>query len=498
MIIGGGFGGIGAAIELQAHGFTEITLLERGEALGGTWLYNSYPGCACDVPSHLYSYSFAQRRDWSRLCSSQQEILDYLQGVAHDYGVDRISETGVEVADVAYDDATHDWTVRAEDGRSWEADAVVIATGQLHRPAVPRIDGIESFEGPAFHSAEWDHELDLTGKRVAVIGTGASSVQFVPEIAKTVGHLDVFQRSGNWFMPRRNRSYPAPIRFAIQRIPGVQAFRRRFIFNYGESLTAMIRHPRTLGRLGRLRSTLFMRWQLRDPEVRRKAWPDYTFGCKRVLFSSYWLPALQRPNVELHTDAITGIEPQGVRTSDGVLHECDVIIWGTGFKTTDFMLPMQVRGSGGRTLTEAWGDGPHAHFGMTVPAFPSMFLMYGPNTNTSGGSIVVYLEAQAAYIRQSLQLVRDAGADAIEVSAEAEAEADAAVQARFQGTAWTECDSWYRNESGRVVTNWPGYMREYVAATETVDPALHELIGAGSSNGDVSRSATDLPLESRA
>ncbi len=364
----------------------------------------------------------------------------------------------------------------------------MIATGQLHRPALPRIDGIESFEGHAFHSAEWDHDLDLAGKRVAVIGTGASAVQFVPEIAKTVGHLDVFQRSGNWFMPRRNRFYPGPVALAIRRIPGVQAFRRRFMFNYGESLTAMIRHPRTLGRLGKLRSTLFMRWQLRDPELRRKAWPDYTFGCKRILFSSWWLPTLQRPNVELHTDAITGIEPKGVRTSDGVLHEADVIIWGTGFKTTDFMLPMEVHGSGGRSLTEAWADGPHAHLGVTVPGFPSMFLMYGPNTNTSGGSIIVYLEAQAAYIRKALQLVRDAGAEAIEVSAEAEAEADAAVQARFQGTAWTECDSWYRNESGRVVTNWPGYMREYVAATEVVDPALHELIGAGSR-----RTATSQP-----
>ncbi len=484
MIIGGGFGGIGAAIELQSHGFTDLTLLERGEALGGTWLYNSYPGSACDVPSHLYSYSFAQRRDWKRLCSEQSEILDYLQGVAHDHGVDRIAETGVEIADVAYDDATRDWTVKAADGRSWEADAVVIATGQLHRPALPRIDGIESFKGHAFHSAEWDHDYELSGKRVAVIGTGASAVQFVPEIAKTVGHLDIFQRSGNWFMPRRNRFYPGPVALAIRRIPGVQAFRRRFMFNYGESLTAMIRHPRTLGMLGKLRSTLFMRWQLRDPELRRKAWPDYTFGCKRILFSSWWLPTLQRPNVELHTDAIAGIEPKGVRTSDGVLHEVDAIIWGTGFKTTDFMLPMEVHGSGGRALSEAWADGPHAHLGVTVPGFPSMFLMYGPNTNTSGGSIIVYLEAQAAYIRKALQLVRDAGAEAIEVSAEAEARADAEVQARFQGTAWTECDSWYRNESGRVVTNWPGYMREYVTATEVVDPELHELIGTGSPNGD--------------
>jgi len=354
---------------------------------------------------------------------------------------------------------------------------VIIATGQLHRPALPRLDGIESFTGHSFHSAEWDHDYDLTGKRVAVVGTGASAVQFVPEIAKQVGKLEVFQRSGNWFLPRRNRAYPKLMRWAIARIPGLQAFRRRFMFDYGESLTAMIRHPRTLGWLGRVKSDLFMRMQLRDPDVRRKVWPDYTFGCKRVLFSSLWLPALQRPNVEVHTDAITGVEAGGVRTADGSLHEVDCIIWGTGFKTTDFMLPMQVRGRGGTTLTEAWSEGPHAHLGITVPGFPSLFLMYGPNTNTSGGSIIFYLEQQAAYIRRALQRVRDEDAAAIEVRADVEAEADRELQARFAGTAWTQCDSWYRNESGRIVTNWPGYMREYGAATAELDPAAYELIG---------------------
>ena len=480
MIIGAGFGGIGACIELQAHGFDDITLLDRAPELGGTWFYNSYPGAACDVPSHLYSYSFAQRRDWLRLCPTQAEILEYLNEVAREHGVDRRLTSDVEVTACRWDEDRRVWTTTSADGRSWESEAVIVATGQLHREAYPRIEGLDTFGGHNFHSAWWDHDYDLSGKRVAVVGTGASAVQFVPEIAKEVGELVVFQRTGNWFMPRRNRSYPKVVAAAIRQIPGVQSLRRRFVFNYGESLTAMIRNPRTLGLLGRLRSALFMRWQLRDPEVRRKAWPDYTFGCKRVLFSSFFLPALQRPNVELVTDAITEIVPAGIRTADGRLHEVDCIIWGTGFRTNDFMFPMEIAGAGGRTLAEEWEGGAHAHLGIAVAGFPSLFLMYGPNTNTSGGSIVFYLEAQAAYIRQALQRLRETGASGISVRPEVEARSDAEVQARFRGTAWMECDSWYRNESGRIVANWPGYMREYAELTAELDPAEYELTTRGS------------------
>jgi cation diffusion facilitator CzcD-associated flavoprotein CzcO len=478
VIIGAGFGGIGACIELQAHGFDDITLLDRAPELGGTWFYNSYPGAACDVPSHLYSYSFAQRRDWLRLCPEQGEILEYLGEVAREYGVDRRLTCGVEVTACRWNEDRRVWTTTSADGRQWESEAVIVATGQLHREAFPRIEGLDTFAGHSFHSAWWDHDYDLSGRRVAVVGTGASAVQFVPEIAKQVDELVVFQRTGNWFMPRRNRSYPKVVAAAIRYIPGVQWLRRRFVFNYGESLTAMIRNPRTFGRLGRLRSTLFMRWQLRDPEVRRKAWPDYTFGCKRVLFSSFFLPALQRPNVELVTDAITEVVPTGIRTADGRLREVDCIIWGTGFRTNDFMFPMEITGSGGRTLAGEWADGAHAHLGVAVPGFPSLFLMYGPNTNTSGGSIIFYLEAQAAYIRQALQRVRDAGAAAISVRPEVEARSDRETQARFAGTAWMECDSWYRNEGGRIVANWPGYMREYAQATARLDPAEYELTSA--------------------
>jgi cation diffusion facilitator CzcD-associated flavoprotein CzcO len=478
IVIGAGFGGVAAAIELGRRGFQDIRILDASPELGGTWFHNSYPGAACDVPSHLYSFSYAQRRDWSRLCSPQEEILRYLHGVARRFGVDRLIEPSTEVVSCTWDDDEHRWTVVAKDGRTFGADAIVLATGQLHQPSYPRIRGAEAFTGHSFHSARWDHQYDLRGKRVAVIGTGASAVQFVPEIAGHADELLVFQRTGNWFMPRRNRPYPPLVRQAISRVPGIQAFRRRFMFNYGEALTAMIRHPATVGRIGHARSALFMRWQLKDPDLRRKVWPDYTFGCKRVLFSSAFLPALQRPDVELITDAVAGLAAEGVVTADGVLHEVDCVIYGTGFKTNDFMFPMEITGAHGRSLRDQWAQGAHAHLGVTVPGFPSMFVMYGPNTNTSGGSILVYLEAQASYIAQALELVRDGGAAAIGVRPEVEAAGDRAVQSRFAGTAWTRCDSWYRDSDagGRVVANWPGYMREYLAATERLEPSDYELI----------------------
>ena len=461
VIVGAGIGGIATAIELGKHGFADIAILERASDFGGTWFYNTYPGAACDVPSHLYSFSFAQRRDWSRLCSPQEEILRYLHDVAREHGVDRMITLDTDVSSCTWDDELRRWTVASADGRTWDADAVVIATGQLHQPAIPRIKGQDDFAGTGFHSAGWDHDYDLRGNRVAVIGTGASSVQFVPEIAARAERVVVFQRTGNWFLPRKNRAYPRLLRAVFEHVPGVQRFRRGFTFNYGESLTLMIRHPRTLGQLGRARSAAFMRWQLRDPELRRKVWPDYPFGCKRVLFSSYFLRALQRPNVELVTEAISGMTRGGVVTADGREHEVDCVIYATGFRTTQFMFPLEIIGTGGRRLRDAWADGAHAYFGISVPGFPSLFVLYGPNTNTSGGSIIVYEEAQAAYVRQSLQRTRDRGAAAIDVRTDVEATADRKLQARFAGTAWTSCNSWYRDPSGRIVANWPGYMREY-------------------------------------
>jgi len=471
VIVGAGFGGIAAAIELRRHGITDVTILEKAPELGGTWFYNTYPGAACDVPSHLYSLSYAQRRDWERLCPTQSDILTYLRVVARDYDVDRLVVPNTTVTACVYDDARARWTVSTAGGAVYEADAIVIATGQLHQPAVPRLRGAERFGGRIFHSAGWDHGDDLTGRRVAVVGTGASAVQFVPEIAAQVRTLHVFQRTGNWFLPRRNRRYPPAWRWAIEHVPGLQALRRRYVFAYTEMLTRAIRHPRLVGPIVATWSRLFMRAQLRDPEIRRQAWPDYTFGCKRVLFSSAFLPALQRENVELVTEPIAGLTETGIVTADGRERGIDCLIYATGFRTNDFMFPMEVRGAGGVELRDVWAGGAHAHLGLMVPGFPSMFLLYGPNTNTSGGSILVYLEAQVAWLRQALQAVAARGAAAIDVRPEVEAAGDRALQARFRGTAWTDCDSWYRNESGRIVANWPGYMKDYLAATATIDPA---------------------------
>jgi cation diffusion facilitator CzcD-associated flavoprotein CzcO len=488
VIVGAGFGGIAAAIELRHHGFHDVKLLERGPGLGGTWLYNNYPGSACDVPSHLYSFSYAQRRDWSRLCSPQAEILDYLHRIARDHGVDRLVVPDTEVTACRWDDESRRWSVETASGTTYAADAVLVATGQLHEPAMPAFPGTERFTGRRFHSARWDHGYDLRDRRVAVIGTGASAVQFVPEIVREASRLVVFQRTGNWFLPRKNRPYPRSWRAAVRHVPGLQALRRRFVFEYAESLTTMIRHPRTVGLLGRARSSLFMRWQLRDhPELRRTVWPDYTFGCKRVLFSSRYLPALARPNVDLVTAPIERLTERGIVTADGREHEVDCIIYGTGFKTTSFMFPMEITGTGGRSLRDVWAGGAHAHLGMTVPGFPSLFIMYGPNTNTSGGSIVFYLEAQAAYIRQALQAVRARGAAALDVRPEVEAASDRAVQARFAGTAWLACNSWYRDADGRIVTNWPGSMREYLEQAQRLDVTqFHFLptVAAASEGGD--------------
>ena len=350
VIVGAGFGGIAAAIELRRHGFDDVTILEGAPDLGGTWFYNSYPGAACDVPSHLYSFSYEQRTSWSRLCSPQQEILDYLRAVAHDHGVAGLIRFSERVGDCTFDPGRRRWALETESGERHDADVLILATGQLNRPSIPELPGRERFAGHTFHSARWDHDYDLRGKRVAVVGNGASAVQFVPEVARHAGHLTVFQRTGNWLLPRRNRVYPPLARAAIRRLPGLQRLRRSFLFNYCEGLTLAIRHPRTVGRLMGMRSAAFMRRQLPDPELRRRAWPDYTFGCKRVLFSSHYLPTLARPNVELVTESIEELTESGLRTADGRRHDVDCIIWGTGFKATEFIAPARVTGAEGRTL----------------------------------------------------------------------------------------------------------------------------------------------------
>ena len=469
-IVGAGFSGIAMAIALRREGIEDFTILERAESLGGVWHHNTYPGAACDVPSYLYSYSYEQRRDWTQPCSSQAEILGYLQETARKHGViDRV-RTGTEVELAEFDDETARWRMRTSTGERFEADALVLACGQLSRPRRPSIPGADDFRGHSFHSAEWDHEYDLAGRRVAVVGTGASAVQFVPPVAERAAHVDVYQRSAPYVLPRNNGEYPALVRRLIGALPGLQAARRYGMWAFMETFVAGLTRIRPLGWLLRTWCTTFMRTQLRDPEVRRKAWPDYPFGCKRILFSSDYLPALQRSDVELVTDEISRITSAGVLTADGRERAVDCIVYGTGFRSNDFVVPMRVTGVEGRELQQAWSQGAEAHLGIAVTGFPNMFVLYGPNTNLGVGSIIVMIEAQVRYAIDALRTARRAGA-ALDVRPEVQRASSERVQRRLRDSVWASCRNWYRQEgTGRVVNNWPGFMLEYVRATRAIRP----------------------------
>jgi cation diffusion facilitator CzcD-associated flavoprotein CzcO len=470
-IVGAGFSGIAMAIALGREGIDELTLYERADEVGGVWFHNTYPGAACDVPSYMYSYSFEQRRDWSQPCSPQQEILDYLRSTARKYGIAQHVRTRTEIADASFDERTLRWTLTSVEGERFEADVLVLACGQLSRPAWPRIEGAADFAGHAFHSAEWDHAHSLSGRRVAVIGTGASAIQFIPEVAKQAAELHVYQRTSPYMMPRRNRPYARWMRAAIRHLPGVQAARRYGMWLFMESWIASLTRLAPLKWAFRAFSTSYLRVHVRDRELRRKLTPDYPFGCKRILFSSYWYPALQRDNVELVTDRIARITERGVVTADGREREVDTIVYGTGFRANDFVAPMNVVGRDGRSLNEEWRDGAEAHLGITVAGFPNMFLLYGPNTNLGVGSIIVMIEAQVRHVVDALRLRGHRRRAAIEVRPDVQRASGEQVQRRLRDSVWTACESWYRvGGTGRVTNNWPGQMAEYVRATRRARP----------------------------
>ena len=470
IVIGAGFGGLGAARELTRDGLADVTVLEKADDVGGVWRDNTYPGAACDVPSHLYSYSFARKTDWGRRYAEQSDILDYIRDTADRFGLRELVRTGVEVTSAAWDDDSAVWRVTTSSGEVLEADVLVPAVGQLSRPAVPPIPGIETFAGPSFHSAGWRHDVDLTGKRVAVLGTGASAIQFVPRIRRNASHVTVFQRSAPYVLPKPDRGYTDAHHTAFARVPGFAAAMRGVVWQITEFLgLALTRVPR-LARPIRAAAILNLERHVKDPELRAKLTPDYPIGCKRVLFSSEWYPALAEDDVEVETDAISEVTPTGVRTADGRLHEVDVIIYGTGFKATEFLAPIQISGRHGRDLRAEWSEGARAHLGMAVPGFPNMFMIYGPNTNLGSSSTILMMEQQAGYIRQLVaELARREPLRALEIRRAVEEAYDAEVQTRLDDGVWTACQSWYRAGSGRVTTNWPGLVREYQRRTHTVD-----------------------------
>ncbi|QIS15533.1 flavin-containing monooxygenase [Nocardia arthritidis] len=479
LIVGAGFGGLAMAAELARHGLRNFVVLEKSAAAGGVWCDNTYPGAGCDIPSPYYSYSFAPNTEWPRRFSLQPDIQRYIDGVIDAYDLRPHLRFGIEVTAAAFDAETATWHIETDSGESFEADVFVPATGVLSRPVLPGIQGRESFEGKAFHSARWDHDYDLTGKRVAVIGTGASAVQFIPRIQPQVARLTVFQRSAPHIIPKPDTEYGRLHQRAFRVLPLLLSVERAGFWGVGELMTAAILGNRPIAAALQWLSEYHLRRQVPDPALRATLTPDHPIGCKRILFANNYYPALAQPNVEVTTERISEITPRGVRTVDGVHHEVDAIIYGTGFAAQEPLAPMRIRGLDALDLHERWSGGARAYHGIAVPGFPNMFLVYGPNTSLGAGSIVFMHERQARYIRQLIEHLAAHRDSALEVRADVERRYDDEIQRRLQHTAWTGCASWYRNANGRVTANWPGTVTEYHRRTRKVDFADFHHVPAG-------------------
>ncbi|WP_227998424.1 flavin-containing monooxygenase [Nocardia australiensis] len=476
IIIGAGFAGLGMALELRRSGIENFTILERAADLGGVWRENTYPGAACDVPSPLYSWSFEPKSDWPRRFSEQRDIHAYMRGVAEKHDLQRYIRFGTEVTDAEFDEPTGQWIVSTADGELLTARILIPAVGQLSRPAMPNLPGIDTFTGAAFHSAEWDHSVDLTGKRVACIGTGASAIQYIPRIQPKVEHLTLFQRSAAWVLPKFDVEYSPAYKALFKYLPPTRLAERFAIwFTFEVLALALTDLPAMKGPVVALADRHRAK-QIPDTELRAKLTPDYAAGCKRGLFSNEYFPALAQPNVAVETTAIEAITPTGIRTGDAVEHPVDVIIYGTGFKGTEFLAPMNIYGSGGRKLADVWGEeGARAYLGLSVPHFPNMFMMYGPNTNVGSGSIIYMLESQARYIRQVVEYLTDRPGRYLAAEQAIEQGWDAWLQRRLKDTPWNFCSSWYRNAAGRITNNWPGATVLYRWKTKTfTDADYHE------------------------
>ncbi|WP_374452971.1 flavin-containing monooxygenase [Phenylobacterium sp.] len=468
-ILGAGFAGLCMGLRLKAQGESSFVILEKADRVGGTWRENIYPGAGCDIPSHLYSYSFAPNPDWPEVYSAQPDILAYIEGVVDRHELASHIRLGAEVVGAAWDEAAGLWSISLADGSRLTAEAFVTAWGQLNRPKLPEIEGRDSFAGPAFHSARWDASTDLAGKRVAVIGNGASAIQFVPEIAKVAGRLTLFQRSPNWIVPRMNRPYTDEEKAQFRAQPELMEKVRSEIFQMAEDRLIAKRNgtapveevPIPLAHLHA---------QVADPELRAKLTPDYEIGCKRVLISNDFYPALTRPNVELVTDAIARLTPQGVVDATGRLHEVDVVIYATGFETKSFAGETAISGQGGVTLAQAWKAGPEAYLGITVAGFPNLFMLYGPNTNLGHNSIIYMIEAQVGYVLQALAQARP-----LSVSPAVQSAYNDKLQAELAHTPWAgTCTSWYKTPEGKILNNWPASAQAYAEAVARFDASAYQ------------------------
>ncbi|SDX41230.1 flavin-containing monooxygenase [Marinobacter mobilis] len=471
VIIGTGFGGLGMAIQLKNAGVCTFIMLEKSTEVGGTWRDNTYPGAACDVQSHLYSYSFEPKHDWSRKFGRQAEIKEYMEGCVRKYGLMSHIRFNKAVAEAHYDDATHQWSIITEDGDRLTANVLITATGQLNQPRFPHIEGLDQFKGTRFHSARWDHNFDLTGKTVAVIGTGASAIQFVPEIQPRVKRLKLFQRSAAWVIPKPDRPFRPWEQKLFKTLPMHDRLYRSLIYWKNESRALAFTRFNRLLEFMALQAKWEARKHVRNLEKRKALIPDYKIGCKRILISNDWYPAVDSDNVDLVTTGIARIEENAVVTVDGEHHDVDAIIFGTGFKATQFLSPMTITGRHGQNLNDAWSNGAEAYKGIAVSGFPNLFMLYGPNTNLAHNSIIYMLESQIHYVLECLKSLEDQHADAMDVKPEPQGVYVDGVHRRLEGSIWDSgCTSWYRDESGRNPVNWPGFTFTYRHLTRHVDP----------------------------
>lgn len=470
-IIGAGIGGLCAAVKLKEAGFQHFTILERASAVGGTWRDNTYPGCCCDVPVSLYQFSFAPSLEWSHIYPRAAEIQRYTEFVADQFGLRPHLRLNAGVREAVWNDAAKHWLLTIEDGSTIEAEFVVSALGQLNRPALPEIPGRSSFGGPSFHSARWDHDVDLTGLRVGVIGSAASAVQIIPEVAKVAAQVTVFQRTPNWVVPRMDRRISDEEKALLMTAPHVAALARDQIYQSADYLYWQAFSFTEQGRAAFTRQALdHLASQVDDAALRAKLTPDYPLGCKRVLISDDFYPALMRDNVKLVTEGIERITPQGVVTNDASQAEFDVLVYATGFETTSWHWSMDLVGRSGNHLREVWKDGPQAYLGITVADFPNVFILYGPNTNLGHNSITFMIERQVEYTVQALEHLRGQGLATMEVTAEAQARFNLLLQEGLAKTTWADpaCNSWYKNATGHNTQNWHSHTRDYAEATSQV------------------------------
>jgi len=482
-IIGAGFAGLGAAIRLKQSGRNSFVIFERAAEVGGTWRDNVYPGCACDVPSHLYSFSFAPNPNWSRKFSPQPEILDYLKNVVQQFDLGAKIQYNTEIIRTEFSEETGRWTLTDRAGNVTTARVVIGAIGPLNRPSVPKLPGIESFAGQVFHSSEWDTSAALAGKRVVVLGTGASAIQIIPAITPVVEHLTVFQRTAPYVMPRRDAALSAGVRGLFSKIPALRQTYRTGIYWTKELGGLSFIGNKTMRRIATFIARKHREDAIKDPALRQKATPAYELGCKRVLISDDYFPALTRPNVSLVTDAIDRVTPTSILDKAGQEHPADAIILSTGFVAADIICDLHITGRSGRVLLNEWAkNGPEAHYGITVSGYPNMLFLVGPNTGLGHTSIVHMIESQMNYVLSYLDLLDKVGPiqsrpDAfLDVKHEAQTAYNLDIQERMKTTVWASgCQSWYMNEQGKNTTLWPDLTVTYRKATRQVNPEEYEV-----------------------